>query len=327
MEASQLDQKFTSLEQFLTKIEVVAKDLDRDLRLIEIQDAEKGSERDSPSNQVEEMLSTSDLYLIKIRSFVSSGRDILKDIQKNMKETNSSLEQYKNSLNDALVKLKEGKENLKVLSQELVLKNEDIRNLHSEIDYLKEEIGKWKGDLDDERKKRAKTDEKNHKIGIEINEIKEKLQELSIAFESQKQKINEQEAKNKDREVNDNWGKDAMILADFVFNLESSLKSKMKIKNNVKFTLKSIFYNKEEERKTFERTLKDLNISEYFVFEEEVVNIINEIKNERLAFAHFDKSFFSLEDVFAIAEKNYGNQTKKMKAFDILLKLEKLVGK
>ena len=136
-----------------------------------------------------------------------------------------------------------------------------------------------------------------------------------------------QEAKNKDREVNDNWGKDAMILADFVFNLESSLKSKMKIKNNVKFTLKSIFYNKEEERKTFERTLKDLNISEYFVFEEEVVNIINEIKNERLAFAHFDKSFFSLEDVFAIAEKNYGNQTKKMKAFDILLKLEKLVGK
>ena len=105
--------------------------------MIEIKDPERGSEIDPTSNQVaEELLSTSDLYLTKIRSFVYSGRDILKHIQKEMKETKSSLDQYKSSLDNVIVKLQEGTKNLNELSKELDLKNKEIGNSHFEIDSL-----------------------------------------------------------------------------------------------------------------------------------------------------------------------------------------------
>jgi len=306
--------------------------------LIEIKDAERGSKNDPTLNKAaDEMISASDLGLTKIRSFVNSGRDILKDIQKKMKETKSSLDQYKSSLDNDLLKINVGKKDLKVLSEELDLKKEYIINLHSEIDSLKQEIVKLKGEIDDERQKRAKSEEKNSDLMTEVKEIKKQLQdlrgkydevleknaEMSIYFESQKQKWITFEENSKKREMHDQWEKEAMILADFIFNLENSLKSKMKIKKNVKFTLKSIFYNNEEKRKTFERFLKDLNFSEYFDFEEEVVNLIGGIKD----FAHFDKSVLKQEDLYAIAERNYGKDIGKMKAFDFLLKLEKAVEK
>ena len=70
MENSELWSRIYIFWKFLTKI----------VRLIEIKDAERISERHPTSNQAaDEMISTLD-YLPKIRSFVNSGRDILKDI-------------------------------------------------------------------------------------------------------------------------------------------------------------------------------------------------------------------------------------------------------
>ena len=65
----------------------------------------------------------------------------------------------------------------------------------------------------------------------------------------------------------------------------------------------------------------------FFYYEEQVVNLIISIQNQRLAFAHYEKSFLKHEDLYAIIERNYGKQIGIMKAFDILLKLDKTVGK
>lgn len=327
------EQKYVFLEEFLTKIEKVTQELDMELRLIEIKETEGGSEINPTSNQVvEEMLCITDLYLTKIRSFVSSGRDILNDIQNERTEMKSNLENYKSSFFNAIVKLQEAKKNSNALSKELDLKKVQIENLHSKMGSLKQEIENLKGTKIEEKiheleKKLRQMEELQKKNAEKLQELQEKNTEISMDLENQKSQFIKNEEESKKREIYYKLQEEFGKMVNFIFNLESSLKSKMKFKNNVKFTLTSIFYNKKEERKTFEKTLKDLNFSEYFDFEEQVVNLIKSIKNGRLPFDPEGKSFLKHEDLYAIMEGNCSEQKELMKAFDILLKLDKIVGK